>query len=155
MLSTHQRPSQDPPRPFASQSSSKTQVVIPTSTYQERPNNFIHTRQNGLPWWEKQLHSSARKAETSLQAHIKSAGIAVSDLLKRDQRNEKHRLYEQALDWLAMNRKSYAGQWIALCGAQLLAAGTNAKEVYARVRGHEPPAFILKIEAEDLPFAGW
>jgi len=68
---------------------------------------------------------------------------------------DRHRAHQQAMDWLSVNRGNYAGQWIALQGNQLLATGTTAKEVFARVEQENPPALVLKIESESLPFAGW
>lgn len=36
--------------------------------------------------------------------------------------------------WLEDNRQVYAGRWVALDGDQLLAAGSNAREVYAALK---------------------
>jgi hypothetical protein len=77
-----------------------------------------------------------------------SLSRAINEPLRRKE-------YRQALQWLAENRQKYAGQWIALRGAQLLAAGLKAAEVFGRVRGQRPPALVMKVELQDLPFAGW
>jgi hypothetical protein len=63
--------------------------------------------------------------------------------------------HQEALNWLAEHRREYAAHWLALEGSQLLASGKTAREVYDRVRVHNPHALIVKVEAEDLPFAGW
>lgn len=97
----------------------------------------------------------SRKAEVSLISHVKAARNAVVELLDRQRRVERNRVYEQALAWLASNRGRYAGQWIALQGSELLANGPSAREVHSHVRGQSPPVLILKIESEELPFAGW
>jgi hypothetical protein len=90
-----------------------------------------------------------------LGVHIKQARARVFELIARDQRTAQEKEYRQALQWLAENRQKYAGQWIALRGAQLLAAGLKAAEVFGRVRGQRPPALVMKVELQDLPFAGW
>jgi hypothetical protein len=36
--------------------------------------------------------------------------------------------------WLEDNRQNYAGRWVALDGDHLLAAGSNAREVYAALK---------------------
>jgi hypothetical protein len=59
------------------------------------------------------------------------------------------------LEWLASNRQNYAGQWVALQEGRLLAAGPDAGEVFSKVRYMSPPALVVRISEEDLPFAGW
>jgi endonuclease V-like protein UPF0215 family len=59
--------------------------------------------------------------------------------------------------WLVEHRNEYAGQWVALEGDWLIAAGFNASEVYeiARRSGVELP-LVVQVEASDaLPFGGW
>lgn len=97
----------------------------------------------------------SRKRDESLASHIRKARAAVAELLEGQRRLERTEIYEQALAWVATNREMYAGRWIALQGSQLLATGKNARDVHARVRGLDPPALIVRIEPEDLPFAGW
>jgi hypothetical protein len=51
----------------------------------------------------------------------------------------------------------YIGKWVALSGGSLLAAGSNAPEVYSKARalGVAVP-FVAYIDPDDhLPFAGW
>jgi hypothetical protein len=105
--------------------------------------------------FHNQTTSCAPKTDVSLASHIGRARAAVAELLEGQRRLERTRLYEQALTWVARNRQMYVGQWIAVHGSQLLATGTNARDVHARVRGLDPPALIVRIEREDLPFAGW
>lgn len=95
------------------------------------------------------------QTDISLEEHIKNARAAIAELLEREQRVEPTGAHQEALAWLARNREKYAGRWIAVRGAELLATGTNAREVYAQVRAMKPSALVLKIEREDLPFAGW
>lgn len=59
--------------------------------------------------------------------------------------------------WIAENRAEFVGQWVALVGNQLLAHGSNAKEVLAEARrqGVESP-FFTQIEPEEkFTFGGW
>lgn len=58
--------------------------------------------------------------------------------------------------WVGENRSSYFGQWVALAGRRLVAFGKDAKVVYrdARDLGVENP-YLVYIEEERLPFAGW
>jgi len=59
----------------------------------------------------------------------------------------------QEYEWLAKHRREYAGQCIALMGDQLIASGTDAKEVFAKARelGY-PHAYFVFVEAPGLPF---
>jgi len=59
------------------------------------------------------------------------------------------------LEWLASHREDFAGQWVALQGDRLLAAGQDAQEVFSRVRNVFPPPLVVRVEDETLPFAGW
>ena len=98
---------------------------------------------------------SSNNTETSLRAHISKGRTALAELRKAEQQAEQKKTHQQALAWLAKNRDIYAGQWIALQGGELLANGKDARDVYTRVRGQQPPALVLKIDSEELPFAGW
>ena len=59
--------------------------------------------------------------------------------------------------WLAEHREEYAGQWVALEGDRLIAAGFNASEVYesARNSGVELPLVVQVEHPDALPFGGW
>ncbi|MGI9073511.1 MAG: DUF5678 domain-containing protein [Bryobacteraceae bacterium] len=91
----------------------------------------------------------------SVNVHLAQGRKAVAALVQVHYRSERDGKHRQALRWLSENRNRYRGQWIALQGARLLATGKTAKEVYARVLDERPPALVVKIEAEELPFAGW
>ena len=65
--------------------------------------------------------------------------------------------FEAEQVWLRANGCAYRGRWVALSGAQLLAVGATAAEVYrgAKDAGIRVP-FVEYIPADDvLPFAGW
>lgn len=102
-----------------------------------------------------QPETCSRKTDISLVSHIETARAAIVELRDRERRTERNRAYEQALAWLDSNRERYAGQWIALRGSELLANGMSAREVHSSVFGQQPPVLILRIEPEELPFAGW
>ena len=65
--------------------------------------------------------------------------------------------FAQEMRWLAEHRAEFAGQWVALDGDRLLAAGPQAREVFeaARKTGVERP-LVVQVEPPDaLPFGGW
>lgn len=58
--------------------------------------------------------------------------------------------------WLREHQREYAKQWVGLEGDQLIAASTDAKEVFAHMRaaGIDPP-FVVYVEDPDAPpYAG-
>lgn len=58
--------------------------------------------------------------------------------------------------WLALNRKQYAGRWVALDGDTLLAVGHSAREVYVAVASYKGIPLVTRVEPEDdAYFAGW
>lgn len=65
--------------------------------------------------------------------------------------------FQRALQWLDKNKPKYLGQWVALDGDRLLAAGTDGKQVYAQaVAAGVASPLLQQIKAEDdLPFGGW
>jgi hypothetical protein len=58
-------------------------------------------------------------------------------------------------EWIAANCQKFAGQWVALHGRNLLAAGCEAREVFLKVRGYVPRACVVWIPEDAVPFAGW
>ncbi|MGO9262425.1 MAG: DUF5678 domain-containing protein [Bryobacteraceae bacterium] len=65
------------------------------------------------------------------------------------------RRLEQA--WLNRHNAEYAGRWVALEGAKLVAHGSSAQQVLdaAKLRGYEQP-LVVHIPSEPLlPFGGW
>lgn len=63
--------------------------------------------------------------------------------------------FTREMEWIEANRETYSGQWVALQGERLLAAGHDAREVFAKVRGVSPPPLVIHVEETNLPFAGW
>ena len=68
----------------------------------------------------------------------------------RDQRREEQ-------DWLAQHASAYAGQWVALQGATLVAHGPEGKAVWASAQqeGVAQPLLVHLPDAQESPFAGW
>jgi hypothetical protein len=60
--------------------------------------------------------------------------------------------------WIEQNRAAFAGQWVAVEGIRLVAAGTDAQKVFtaAKSEGIESP-FVVHILVEDSPpfVPGW
>lgn len=56
--------------------------------------------------------------------------------------------------WIETHRKEYAGQWVALKGAQLISHGPHGVEVMeaARNAGHPDAFFKLILAAEELEY---
>ena len=65
--------------------------------------------------------------------------------------------FQRALRWLDENKGKYLGQWVALDGDRLLAAGADGKQVYAEaVAAGVAVPLLQQITADnDLPFGGW
>ena len=70
---------------------------------------------------------------------------------------EREARFQRALRWLEENKAEYLGQWVALDGDRLLAAGTDGKQVYAdAVAAGVATPLLQQINVEDdLPFGGW
>ena len=65
------------------------------------------------------------------------------------------RRLEQA--WLSQHHAEYAGDWVALEGASLVAHGSSARQVLdaARLGGYEQPLVVHLPSEPPLPFGGW
>ena len=64
--------------------------------------------------------------------------------------------YRPAQGWLAEHARQYAGQWVALDGARLIAHGPEAQAVYAAARadGAYLPLVTLVEDPAAPPFVG-
>jgi hypothetical protein len=76
--------------------------------------------------------------------------------MKRARGSQSRRTRETR--WVRDNRSAYADQWVAVEGDRLIAAGADARTVFAaaKAEGIESP-FVMHILPEDsLPFVpGW
>jgi hypothetical protein len=59
--------------------------------------------------------------------------------------------------WLKQHQAEYAGAWVALEGARLLAQGSSALQVLdiATSMGYDQPLVVHVPSEADLPFGGW
>jgi predicted DNA-binding antitoxin AbrB/MazE fold protein len=75
-----------------------------------------------------------------------------SSWLSADPVNERR----EEMQWLAKESAPYAGQWVALDGARLVAHGAKLATVSsaAKAAGVDRP-FFASVPDHDLPFAGW
>jgi len=60
-------------------------------------------------------------------------------------------------DWIRANRAEYAGAWVALEGARLVAKGSSARQVLdiAKQEGCEQPLVVHIPSEPSFPFGGW
>jgi len=92
---------------------------------------------------------------TAIEAHIRRAQNSLKYLAGLHERAQKDRQFQQEMRWLAENRHRFSGKWIALKGEYLLAVGTTAKEVFSKVADRNMLPLVIRIDEEELPFAGW
>jgi len=111
------------------------------------------------PEVEATLTAQARALGLPLNAYVQrlvqeqAAELAVPRTRGSAGKSTERELSE--LQWLELNRQRYAGQWVALEGDALLAAGNSAREVYAAIAGREGTPLVTRIEPEEqVPFAG-
>ena len=102
-----------------------------------------------LPW---DVLGTPARGSTSVEVHLRAAQHALAQLERRMQRDRESR---QELRWLAENRHKFSGRWIALEGDQLLAVGNTSRQVFSQVADRPRPPLVIRIDDEDLPFAGW
>ena len=59
--------------------------------------------------------------------------------------------------WLETHREQYAGQWVALDGERLVAAGSDGRRVFAMARssGVARPLIVHLEPSDALPSGGW
>ncbi|MSV36411.1 MAG: hypothetical protein EXQ47_12575 [Bryobacterales bacterium] len=84
-----------------------------------------------------------------------TAMAALRDLFHPPARLQKTLKFEAEMKWLAENRDKYAGRWVALDGDHLLATGATSKDVFSKVACLSDPPLVIRIDRDDLPFAGW
>ena len=60
-------------------------------------------------------------------------------------------------DWLGQHHTEYAGAWVAIEGACLIAQGSSALQVLdaARAKGYDQPLVVHIPSGPELPFGGW
>lgn len=97
-------------------------------------------------WFKEQVQLDAKMNETSASKSQRSLTL-----------EEREARFQRALRWIEENKDKYLGQWVALDGDQLLAAGSDGKQVYAEAvaAGVEVPFLKRVIEEQEPFYAGW
>lgn len=104
------------------------------------------TAENSRPFLQR-LDETLTVLRMALQQHEARNGAQPADT-ERDAQGLR------ALEWMRQHRKQYGGQWVALDGDRLLAAGPNAQEVYAAAiaAGVAVPMIDYLEPVDALPF---
>ncbi|MCC6342964.1 MAG: hypothetical protein IT166_12240 [Bryobacterales bacterium] len=105
---------------------------------------------------EEAILDKVRRLPPAMQQEV----LRFADALQRNKtaRVVPSRDRTREAKWIDENRDAYAGQWVALEGDRLVAAGVDPLRVFtdAKRQGVETP-FVVHVLAEDpLPFVpGW
>jgi hypothetical protein len=91
----------------------------------------------------------------TVEAHLSRAQNALEHLARYEQRVDRDKQFSEEMKWLAANKQRYAGRWIALEGEHLLAVGNTSREVFSQLPANVAPPLVIRIDEEDVPFAGW
>lgn len=96
-----------------------------------------------------------RGSSTTVAAHLSGAEHALELLQPLGRRAQRDRQFHQEMKWLAENGHRFRSRWIALEGDRLLADGFTSKEVFLKVAERPQPPLVIRVDEEELPFAGW
>jgi hypothetical protein len=110
-----------------------------------------HKRSQDRPVWG----NAPGNRMTTVEDQLAEGRRALAFLALLQQRAQRERQTRQEMKWLAENGRRFAGRWIALEGEQLLATGATSREVFSRVAGRAQPPLVIRIDEQELPFAGW
>jgi len=119
-------------------------------TLQRHQTARAHNWQSANTGGVQRAHSS-----TTVIEHLSQARLALASLARLGQRVRRQRQLDMERIWLAANRHSYSGRWIALDGDRLLAVGDSSREVFSEVANHTPAPLVIRIVEQEAPFAGW
>lgn len=110
---------------------------------------------NSLPTNDRERFNEWFKQQEHLDA--KTNGTPASTSQHPVTLEEREARFQRALRWIEENKAKYLGQWVALDGDQLLAAGSDGKQVYAEAvaAGVEVPFLKRVIEEQEPFYAGW
>ena len=124
-------------------------AFLTTPDYQSmpaRPHPMIGTRiTKSVPEW------SGKRNDAAVSSGRDRAIRAVTYLKEQTRRSSQKEQTDREMRWLADNRHRYAGQWIAIQGDTLLAAGASAKQVFAKVADQPIPPLVIRVDDEDRP----
>jgi hypothetical protein len=102
-----------------------------------------------------ELNKMVDKNFLTVEAHLSRAQDALEHLARYEQRVDSEKKFSEEMNWLAANKRRFAGRWIALEGAQLLVVGNTSREVFSQLPDNATPPLVIRIDEENLPFAGW
>jgi hypothetical protein len=108
-----------------------------------------------LTWRHALTDRQPDEEATGIDAHFRQAQHSLNYLAGVNKRAQEDRQVQQEMRWLAEHRHEYSGKWIALRGEHLLAAGATAKEVFSKVTSQDTLPLVIRVDEEELPFAGW
>jgi hypothetical protein len=117
------------------------------------PSGFIHFRESQTASIE--LNKQRDETFLTVEAHLFRAQNALERLARYEQRARRDERFRQEMNWLAANKRRYAGRWIALEGEHLLAVANTSREVFSQLPANATPPLVIFLDEEDLPFAGW
>lgn len=92
---------------------------------------------------------------STVESHLLLAQNALRHFARYEKRVDSHQKFSEEMNWLAANKRRFAGRWIALEGEHLLAVGNTSREVFSQLPANAAPPLVIRINEEDLPFAGW
>jgi hypothetical protein len=106
--------------------------------------------------WQVNLPAESEKLRLSTQTSSRPTYKELCDrLFPFRKREEKESRDLQESQWLAIHRKEFAGQWIALQGDRFLGHADDAATIFRLVRGIQPKPLVMQIESNKFPFGGW
>jgi len=95
----------------------------------------------------------AHEAEVPLEVRGRRARLTGSRAVQRVPYVDRAR----EMKWIREHQAEYAGQWVALDGDRMIAAGLDAKAVFAAAKAASVgrPLFVHMEPKDALPFGGW
>lgn len=102
-------------------------------------------------WFEREK----RKKNQTGKSNLIQTGTTEEEIKAQIEKDKTR--FAQSMNWIAVNKEKYKGQWLALAGDILLAHGSDGKKVHAeaRAKGEKNPLLHRIREREELPFGGW
>jgi len=141
---------------FWASASSKSHARDAELSYADQTSHLCDFLPPGERWLIRtESKYSSRDSATTVAAHLSGAQRALELLARFRQRAQRDRQFHQEMKWLAENGHRFRGRWIALEGDRLLADGTTSREVFSNVAERSQPPLVIRIDEEELPFAGW
>jgi hypothetical protein len=121
-------------------------------------------RFSGLPDIIKKGNDDSRRRHSGKVRQLSPRGQEkvlhyADDLRKPKMEQVSSHRRSREIEWLAQDRHNpaYANQWVVIEGDSVVAAGTDAVEVYdtPRANGIEVPFVVHVVPEDPLPWGGW